>query len=303
MRCTKCGSTNTAEYLYGLPKFDDNLQKELDEKKIVLGGCMVSDFDPKYKCNNCNADFGYSPLREIDNGIVDYMKDTYCIEFSVVYPDSPKQTVIWKKDNDKYYVVVSKGREEFIKKLTEKEYKKNLSVFFEKAYLLEMDSMVKDDLSEYCINWSIKIKCTGAKDITILGDNVRSTYYRKAKSRYDYYSIKSFTKADYFDEHIVKIQKVDIDETKKLLNDRKTFWKENDCLDRCSIFDEHYKEPLLAALGNDEESIRDFIRTCEGEELMYMSEVFEDIYGMFTNEDMWNFLEEMENKLKMYGGQ
>ena len=35
-KCTKCGSTNTAEYLYGLPKFDDNLQKELDELETEL---------------------------------------------------------------------------------------------------------------------------------------------------------------------------------------------------------------------------------------------------------------------------
>lgn len=95
---------------------------------------------------------------------------------------------------------------------------------------------------------------------------------------------------------------VDVEKAKKLLSERGTFWEKHDCLDRCSIFDEHYKEPLIAALGDDEKSIKDFLRSCEGDDLIYMSEIFEDIYGMFTNEDMWDFLEEMENKLKMYGG-
>lgn len=86
-------------------------------------------------------------------------------------------------------------------------------------------------------------------------------------------------------------------EINKLLYERKTFWKENDCLDRCHIFDEKYIEPMLEALGDDEEEIKGFLRNCSKEDLGYMSEFFEYIYERF-NEDMWQFLEEMEQRIR-----
>jgi len=83
----------------------------------------------------------------------------------------------------------------------------------------------------------------------------------------------------------------------KLLQERKSFWKKNDCLDRCHIFDEKYVEPMLEAFGNNEEEIKKFLRNCSNEDLVYMSEFFEDIYERFNNEDMWQFLGELEKKI------
>ena len=84
----------------------------------------------------------------------------------------------------------------------------------------------------------------------------------------------------------------------KLLQERKSFWKKNDCLDRCHIFDEKYVEPMLEAIGNNEEEIKKFLRNCSNEDLVYMSEFFEDIYERFNNEDMWQFLDELEKKIQ-----
>jgi len=84
----------------------------------------------------------------------------------------------------------------------------------------------------------------------------------------------------------------------KLLQERKSFWKKNDCLDRCHIFDEKYVEPMLEAIGNNEEEIKKFLRNCSNEDLVYMSEFFEDIYDRFNNEDMWQFLDELEKKIQ-----
>ncbi len=38
----RCGSINTARYIYGYPLFDEEMQKKLDEGKWVLGGCCIS---------------------------------------------------------------------------------------------------------------------------------------------------------------------------------------------------------------------------------------------------------------------
>ena len=55
-KCPKCGSTKIATFLYGMPAFSDQLQKDLDEGKIVLGGCCISDDDPTWQCTACSTD-------------------------------------------------------------------------------------------------------------------------------------------------------------------------------------------------------------------------------------------------------
>ena len=39
--------------------FSDELLKEVDSGKIILGGCCIMDDAPKYHCNACNEDFGH----------------------------------------------------------------------------------------------------------------------------------------------------------------------------------------------------------------------------------------------------
>ena len=53
--CPNCNSTSMAEILYGMPALSDKLDKALLERKIVLGGCMVTKDDPDFQCNDCEA--------------------------------------------------------------------------------------------------------------------------------------------------------------------------------------------------------------------------------------------------------
>jgi len=51
--CPMCGGTDIAMILWGLPS-DELLQsKKVKKKKIVLGGCCVTNNDPKLECNDC----------------------------------------------------------------------------------------------------------------------------------------------------------------------------------------------------------------------------------------------------------
>ena len=54
MNCPKCNSSSIARILWGYPADMDSLKEALEKKEIVLGGCVVSDNDPKWECNNCN---------------------------------------------------------------------------------------------------------------------------------------------------------------------------------------------------------------------------------------------------------
>jgi hypothetical protein len=52
--CPSCNGKNIAKILWGLPGDLDALEEDLDNNKIVLGGCCVSDNDPKWECNDCS---------------------------------------------------------------------------------------------------------------------------------------------------------------------------------------------------------------------------------------------------------
>ncbi len=67
MNCPNCNSHSVAVIFWGLPEETKELEKELDEKKIVLGGCLVTDHDPKWECNDCHVRWGHSKDDELDS--------------------------------------------------------------------------------------------------------------------------------------------------------------------------------------------------------------------------------------------
>lgn len=54
-KCPKCGSEKVADILWGMPAYSRELQEDLDNGKIVLGGCCVTDNDPEWQCVDCEA--------------------------------------------------------------------------------------------------------------------------------------------------------------------------------------------------------------------------------------------------------
>lgn len=51
-KCPTCNSSEgVREFLYGMPS------QEPDPKKYVVGGCVISDDMPDYRCLNCSTDF------------------------------------------------------------------------------------------------------------------------------------------------------------------------------------------------------------------------------------------------------
>lgn len=54
--CPKCGSKNTVRIVYGYPS-----KKTLEiakNSKVILGGCIISDNDPAWHCNDCQNRWG-----------------------------------------------------------------------------------------------------------------------------------------------------------------------------------------------------------------------------------------------------
>ena len=55
-RCPECGSEKTVPILYGYPAPDAFESEKRGE--VILGGCIVSKFSPKWHCNDCGNNWG-----------------------------------------------------------------------------------------------------------------------------------------------------------------------------------------------------------------------------------------------------
>ena len=59
MKCPNCNKEWIARILWGLPAdYDKYLEEQIERKDIILGGCLVTDHDPKWECNECNHRWG-----------------------------------------------------------------------------------------------------------------------------------------------------------------------------------------------------------------------------------------------------
>ena len=56
-KCPVCGVASIANILYGMPVFNPQLERKLAEKKVILGGCVISDDDPSWGCTECESVF------------------------------------------------------------------------------------------------------------------------------------------------------------------------------------------------------------------------------------------------------
>ena len=54
--CPSCTATNPLEILYGLPSHEMYLAEF--QGSIALGGCIISDDNPAYRCRDCGHEFG-----------------------------------------------------------------------------------------------------------------------------------------------------------------------------------------------------------------------------------------------------
>lgn len=57
MECPKCGNNNIAKILYGLPAFDEKMERDLQDGHIVLGGCEEDESNHHWHCNACKTEF------------------------------------------------------------------------------------------------------------------------------------------------------------------------------------------------------------------------------------------------------
>ena len=56
--CPECKSRNVTFLLWGLPNCSDELEKEIDQRKVELRGCCVYPHSKQFRCNDCLFEWG-----------------------------------------------------------------------------------------------------------------------------------------------------------------------------------------------------------------------------------------------------
>ncbi|HEV8061392.1 MAG TPA: hypothetical protein VGP68_16050 [Gemmataceae bacterium] len=57
-RCPACGKSSVASIEYGEPHLTPELQQKLKQRRVVLGGCCISEDDPEWECVECRHRWG-----------------------------------------------------------------------------------------------------------------------------------------------------------------------------------------------------------------------------------------------------
>lgn len=77
IKCPYCKSEDIAEYLRGLPVFDEELEKAVENGEVIIAGCLVYPDDPDYRCRDCGKDFGgnLKKMKISDDKVLQFAKE------------------------------------------------------------------------------------------------------------------------------------------------------------------------------------------------------------------------------------
>ena len=67
LNCPNCNNDEIAFIFWGYPNLDNDIEKAVENKEIVMGGCIVTDHDPKWECTECHHRWGKRDDDAIDS--------------------------------------------------------------------------------------------------------------------------------------------------------------------------------------------------------------------------------------------
>ena len=186
MKCPRCGSKRTAPILYGMPAFNEEMDRKLKNEELYLGGCLVSDVMPEYHCFACEKNFGTPPILQGKDETEDYRDIVTAVRFSDGgYLKEDKEIFIRKKKEQITLEVSSlhAGLPVFYRReMTETEWKKILDKLYTNLYLHEW----KTKYTDCCVNdseqWVLDIRLTGNRHRRYQGSNAFPPYWKELKS-------------------------------------------------------------------------------------------------------------------------
>ena len=193
IKCPRCGSTNTARYIYGMPAFSERMQQKLDAGKWVLGGCCISSVEvngkqvetmPARRCNDCKKDFATEPILFTPKSETaeDYREIVTSIKFSIGgFFDGYTDVIIIKNDHGAL-VQVQKSLEPDDdpgdRQITLAKWQRIVNMLYGQMYLHEWKKSFVDPAVLDGTQWSLEIGLTGKRKRTYSGSNDYPPYWK-----------------------------------------------------------------------------------------------------------------------------
>ncbi len=184
-KCPKCGSRRVAPILYGMPVFDDEMQKQLDNEQLYLGGCCVTEHDPQYHCFECGKDVGSPPTLLSKRGEEDYRNIVASIRFyDGGYFGGYDEVTIKKMASGIIADISPSFQREYVggqRVLSEEEWNKLLNRLFCKLYVHEWKKQYNDWTVLDGEQWELEIRMTGRRVRNFSGSNAFPAYWNELK--------------------------------------------------------------------------------------------------------------------------
>lgn len=190
-KCPKCGSGDVAEILRGMPHFTEQLEKDIADHKIVLGGCCVTENDPSFHCNACGKEFGKPPvLRKCKRQSNEEPRELFPDAVTgVVFEEGGffggyDHVEIKKSTDEKYYAEYRhnpevRDREDlFRKELTDLQWKRLMNTLFYRLCIHEWKQSYYDHNVLDGTQWSLELSLTKGRHYNISGSNAFPAMYK-----------------------------------------------------------------------------------------------------------------------------
>ena len=171
--------------MYGMPAFSDELEQAIQNHKIVLGGCCVSEVSPKYHCFGCKKDFGTPPILLSKRGLEQYEDIVTSVRFSNGGYFDGYPEVIMKKSKD---IILVDARPGFSsegllhREMPEGEWRKVISQLYEQLYIHEWKKRFVDPNILDGEQWELEIQLIGGRKRTYCGSNAFPPLWQELKN-------------------------------------------------------------------------------------------------------------------------
>lgn len=175
-KCPRCGSSQTAPILYGMPALDDEMEARLKAKRLYIGGCCVSGNDPKYHCFGCNLNF-HNPPQIVSKryGLENLPEVVTSLEFVIGGYFGGYQKIRIGKFRNQYRVTVFPNSMEdgecCVRRISEEEWENLKLRLFNEIYLHEWHTHYCDP--DVCDGkqWEVTLKLTNRRKRSYSGSN------------------------------------------------------------------------------------------------------------------------------------
>lgn len=187
-KCPKCGSRHVAPILYGMPAFEEEMKRKLNNQELYLGGCCIGEADPQYHCFGCGKNVGTPPTLISNRGSEDYRDIVTSIQFSDGGFFGGYVEVLIKRTNTGIIADFRPGygSEQMPSRraISEREWYKLLNRLYCKLYVHEWKKQFNDRSVLDGQQWELEIRLTDRRVRKYSGSNDYPPYWKELKSTF-----------------------------------------------------------------------------------------------------------------------